>query len=154
MPKINLDGSESNFEKNLIPEDTYIAEVTEISDVTAFPSYENKSVMEDKIIFTWLVHREGEPSVIIPQFLKNIITKGDGGKYSNSNLYEQLDNAGYMDAFVAQKDELADDTKFVGWLRKSFIDDKPRFKVMVRTAGKTKQPYTIIDKIIKRVDKV
>jgi len=153
-----LEGDYETTSKVLIPEDTYEgASVVEVDDVKPYKSFDKPGEFDQKIRMTWAV-KVGEKTEQIPVFLKNIITKGGaggGGKtFSNSKMYDFLEKANMLETFRLQAEKLKDDKLFVEFLRKSFIEAKPKptFKVMVRTVGKTGgKPYSVVDKIIRRL---
>ncbi len=147
---VDFEGTaQSNAPKKvLVEEDSYFAEVTSVESIKA-ASYDNKSVLVDKLVFSMALEGEGSDGAELAMFVNPIIKKSSGtAGYSNSKLYDLLDKAGEMDNAKAKGDELKSLVGLVEFLQLAFMGRK--CKVLVKTTNKGKEnQYSSVGNVIR-----
>jgi hypothetical protein len=151
MVKVNLK-KEKSFEPVLIEPDTYDAAITNISDIFRSQGF-NGSETEKLIISFILDYRDGN-KIQLPLFVSAVVSQGNGD-YSNSKLYDILEQAQQIELFEQFNEELnkiinnqEKNNSFVLYLKKNFLNK--RCKILVKTIqSKNGDDYSVVDKVIK-----
>jgi hypothetical protein len=151
MVKVNLK-KEKSFEPVLIEPDTYDGVITNISDIFRSPGFSGSET--EKLIISFILDYRDGNKIQLPLFVSAVVSKGNGD-YSNSKLYDILEQAQQIEPFKQFNEELdkiidnqEKNNSFVLYLKKNFLNK--RCKILVKTIqSKNGDDYSVVDKVIK-----
>ena len=138
--------------KVLIEEDSYLGEVAGV-DLIKSGSWDNKSVLVDKLVFAIKLDDEGVTDTELALFVNPTIKKSSGTPgFSNSKLYDLLEKSGDLEKAKEQGDRLKSLVGLLEFLQATYIGRK--CKALVKTTNKgTDKQYSSVGNIVRFVDK-
>ena len=157
MVKENL--GELKIERFLVPVDSYVGVIKEVSEVYATTNYNGKDV--EKIRLDIEIETEKEGKVILPLFMTATISDAgeNNSKYRNSRLYDLLVQGKQFGNYEKMRDTIfkeglapeESNKLFVDFLRKIFMGKK--VKVLTKTVKPSKgEDYSVIADVMKFAD--
>lgn len=146
---IDLNGSgnqNQKIDRVLVAEDAYDAVIKSVSTIET-KDFESKQ-LKKKIVFQIAIMTE-KGEVELPLFVNPVIKKSSGTKgYSNSKLYDLLDNAKLLEQVAIAQEQINNVLALQDFLAGVLIGKKCR--VLVKTTNKGKEnAYSSIKDIVK-----
>jgi len=154
-----------------IPEDWYEAEITKISDVFKQQKYKaDPGVMEEKIAFTFKINGlhwksfcvnadevTEEPECVEILWTPRTLVKKNKAPYSNSKMYNFLEEAGLLEGMKKVRDEivkLSDENQqnalYADFLRKNLIGKK--FRIFIDKTVNGRPKITKVKKLVENLN--
>lgn len=144
--------AQSDFPKPpLIPEDSYDACFVS-AELGEFKDFDDPKILISKFVFQLrlenYVHQGKE--VVLPFFVKAVVTKAYKPGVSNSTLYNLIESAGLMEGLHKNWVELEDPTAFRGFIEGNLIGKVCRVSVgTVNKKNPDKDKYSKIEKVLR-----
>lgn len=150
--------SSSNFERIVVPEDSYNAKITSIEQKEMQDVGKPAGEKSVKLLFRMLLQDENAKEannkeivhIVAPKILKAPPISASGKVYSNSKLYDLLIDTELLEIAKERKEELRSIDGLNLFLSQQFANKVVRVKV--KTAKKnTPNQYSIVEKILRFV---
>lgn len=152
MVKDNFDQEE--IKRVLLQDDSYDAQLVNISDVKEFPNYDkDKEGTTPKVIFTFKINtkavgEEKEEEHTIPYYVTAKISKSDNPKYNNSKLYDWLELNKLVEKYTQARKDFEDDKLFTGWMRTVCLTRN--YRVQVKSTKN--QEYSFVTEVLRAIE--
>lgn len=147
MPKSNLSGEKTQFERVLVPVDSYEGAIRSMSDPFEGKNFDpKKQPIEKRRLEIAIQHDKTEK--IVTKFFNNVITKGSG-TFSSSALYEFIETMGLMEEYMSAEGELSIDDNFTVWINEKTNGKKVKLTTKTVNKGDKERQYSVVDSIIK-----
>ena len=153
---IDLEGraNQTDYPKPpLIPEDSYDATFVG-AELGEFPGFDDPKVLVSKFVFQLRLENyefEGK-EVVLPFFVKAVVTKAYKPGVSNSTLYDLIESAGLMDSLHKNWVEFEDPVKFRGFIEGNLLGRSCRVQVgTVNKKNPDKEKYSKVEKVLRFV---
>ena len=144
--------TQSDYPKSpLVPEDSYDACFVG-AELGEFKGFDDPKVLVSKFVFQLRLEdykHEGE-EVVLPFFVKAVVTKAYKPGVSNSTLYDIIEAAGLMDGLHKNWVELEEPKKFQGFIEGNLIGRVCRVQVgTVNKKNPGKAQYSKVEKVLR-----
>lgn len=143
---------ESNFERVLIPEDSYNAKISSVETIE-LPNYSDKNKKDIKLKITGLIQTEEGAKELVHFLTPKIMKANNKSKkvYSNSKLYDLLVDLKLKDKAQEQQEEIKTLDGLKLFLSQELV--KKMVRVQVKTSkANTDEAYSTISKILRFVE--